>query len=377
MKKTDIIDEFRRVIQGPRNPYLNRWIADGGRVMGYYCSYVPEEVFLAAGFLPYRMRGAGARDSSDGDAYMSTRVCSFVRHTVTQALRGEMNFLDGAVLLQNCDHIRRAADLFVKKVGIPFHCFLSVPRAPKERLFDWYLEEIRRLRAAIEDHFDIRITDDRLEEAITLHNATRERIGRLYDLRKRTAPPVTGEEALTITTAAHVMPKGQFNALMDDLLAELNSGDGGRARRARVIIIGGEMDVPEFVANIEEQGALSVAELVCFGQRSFGEPIPTGDGDPLERIARHRFFQSPCARMVECFDDQVKTLKDAVRDFSADGIIFQRMKFCDPWAGDGHSMYWAMRDEGIPFLALEREYRVSASGQVGTRIQAFLEQMGK
>ena len=377
MNRDEIIHSFREVIQGPRNAYLDRWVADGGRVMGYYCSYIPEEVFSAAGFLPYRVRGAGARDSSDGDAYMSTRVCSFVRHTITQALRGEFSFLDGTVLLQNCDHIRRAADLFVRKVGIPFHCFLSVPRAPKERLFRWYLDEIRRLQAAMEAHFELEITDQKLEEAIALHNATRERIARLYDLRKRKAPPVTGEEALTVTTAAHLMPKDQFNALMDELLAELDSGDGGRTHRARVIIIGGEMDSPEFVASIEEQGALSVAELVCFGQRTFGDPIPAGDGEPLERIARHRFFQSPCARMVECFDDQVNTLKDAVREFGADGIIFQRMKFCDPWAGDAHSLYWTMRKEGIPFLALEREYRASSSGQVGTRIQAFLEQMGK
>lgn len=81
--------------------------------------------------------------------------------------------------------------------------------------------------------------------------------------------------------------------------------------------------------------------------------------------------------MVECFDDQVAALKDTVREFNADGIIFQRMKFCDPWAGDGHNLYWRMKEEGIPFLGLEREYLTPASGQVKTRVQAFLEQMGK
>jgi len=137
------------------------------------------------------------------------------------------------------------------------------------------------------------------------------------------------------------------------------------------------MDNPDFLAGIEQQGALSVAEVVCFGQRSFGDPIPDGAGDPLERIARHRFFQVPCARMVECFDQQVAMLKDTVREFRADGIIFQRMKFCDPWAGDAHNLYWRMRKEGIPFLALDREYQVPASGQVKTRVQAFLEKIGK
>ncbi len=377
MDKDSILETFREVIEGPRNAYLDEWLADDGRVMGYYCSYIPEEIFSAAGFLPYRIRGAGTEDSSDGDAYMSARICTFVRHTMTLALRGELDFLSGAVLLQNCDHIRRAADLFVKKVRPPFYCFLSVPRAPRERLFSWYLEELGRLRAEIEAHFGIEITDSKLEEAIALHNDGRERVRRLYDLRKREAPPITGEEALTVTTAAHLMPRDRFNSLMDDLLDHLESSPGNNSHRARVIITGSEMDSPDYLANIEGQGALSVAELVCFGQRSFGDPIPEGEGPPLERIARHKFFQTPCARMVECFDEQVAALKDAVREYNADGIVFQRMKFCDPWAGDAHSLYWTMKREGIPLLALEREYRVTAAGQVKTRVQAFLEQMGK
>jgi len=377
MGRSEVLRAFQEVIEGPRNVYLDGWVGAGGRVMGYYCSYIPEEIFTAAGFLPYRIRGAGSEDSSDGDAYMSARVCTFVRHTISLALRGELDFLNGVVLMQNCDHIRRAGDLFLKKVKVPFFSLLSVPRVPKERLFDWYLSELKRLKAEIEAHFGLTITDQNLEEAITLHNATRERIQSLYELRKRDAPPITGEEALTVTVAAHLIPRDQFNALMDDLLPDLENAKASSSHRARVIIIGGELDTPEYVAGIEQQGALSVAEVVCFGQRSFGELIPSGADDPLERIARHRFFQTPCARMVECFDEQVSTIKDTVRDFNADGIIFQRMKFCDPWAGDGHNLYWRMKEEGIPFLGLEREYLVPASGQVKTRVQAFLEQMGK
>jgi benzoyl-CoA reductase/2-hydroxyglutaryl-CoA dehydratase subunit BcrC/BadD/HgdB len=377
MKKDEILSTFREVIQGPRNPYLDEWVDSGKKVMGYYCSYIPEEIFTAAGFLPYRLRGAGSSDCSDGDAYMSARVCTFVRHTVSLGLRGELSFLDGVVLAQNCDHIRRAADLFKTKVRVPFYSFLSIPRAPKERLFDWYLSELKRLKTEIEEHFKINITDRKLDDAIALHNAARERVGRLYELRKRDAPPLTGEEALTVTIAAHLMPLEQFNKLMDGLLAGLEKEKGISNYRARVILAGSEMDNPEYLAGIEQQGALSVAEVVCFGQRSLGDLIDTGGGSPLERIARHRFFQVPCARMVECFDDYVAMLKDTLREFKADGIVFQRMKFCDPWAGDGHNLYWRMKGEGIPFLGLDREYQVPASGQVKTRVQAFLEQMGK
>jgi benzoyl-CoA reductase/2-hydroxyglutaryl-CoA dehydratase subunit BcrC/BadD/HgdB len=377
MGKEEILKTFREVIEKSTNAYLDRWRNDGGKVMGFYCSYIPEEIFTAADFMPYRLRGAGSKDSSDGDAYMSIRVCSFVRHTMSLALRNELEFLDGVVLLQNCDHIRRAGDLFEKKVHVPFYTMLSVPRVPKDRLFGWYVEELQRLISEMEAHFGLAVTDEKLEEAIVLHNDTRERIKRLYEMRKRDAPPVTGEEALVITIAAHLMPRDQFNTLVDQLLDSLDGMNGNDSYRARVIITGSEFDSPEFVSGIEQAGALSVAEVACFGQRSFGDLIPLDGESPLERIARHKFFQGPCARMVECFEDQVTMLKDTVSQFNADGIIFQRMKFCDPWAGDGHSLYWRMKEEGIPFIGLEREYQVPASGQVQTRVQAFLEQMGR
>ncbi|MBM4443992.1 MAG: 2-hydroxyacyl-CoA dehydratase [Chloroflexi bacterium] len=377
MSKDDILATMQAAIEKPRNAYLDQWVAEGRKVMGYYCSYIPEELFSAAGLLPYRLRGAGSDSSAEGDAYMSARVCTFVRHTISLALRGELDFLDGVVLAQNCDHIRRAGDLFRKKVRPSFYGFLSIPRAPKERVFDWYLAELRRLKAELEAHYSRAITSQSLEEAIALHNATRERIARLYELRKRESPPVTGREALTVTVAAHVMPRARFNELMDDLLADLEQAKGNGGYRARVIVTGGVMDEPEYLATVEKQGALSVAELVCFGQRSFGNPIESGPGDPLERIARQRFFQVPCARMVECFDDQVSELMRRMKEYRADGIIFQRMKFCDPWAGDGHNLYWRMKEAGIPFLSLDREYQVAAAGQVKTRVQAFMEQMGK
>jgi benzoyl-CoA reductase/2-hydroxyglutaryl-CoA dehydratase subunit BcrC/BadD/HgdB len=81
--------------------------------------------------------------------------------------------------------------------------------------------------------------------------------------------------------------------------------------------------------------------------------------------------------MVECFDEQFSELVSRIGEYRADGVIFQRMKFCDPWAGDGHNLYWRMKEAGIPFLSLDREYQVAAAGQVKTRVQAFMEQMGK
>ena len=61
MGKNELLKTFQEVIQKPRNAYLDEWINSGNKVMGYYCSYIPEELFTAAGFLPSASgaRGAG------------------------------------------------------------------------------------------------------------------------------------------------------------------------------------------------------------------------------------------------------------------------------------------------------------------------------
>ncbi len=376
MEKREILNKFREVIASPRNEYLDRWVGSGRKVVGYYCSYIPEEIITAAGILPYRIRGAGSSDTSRADTYLSARLCTFVRHGVNLALEGKFDFLDGVILANTCDHVRRAADVWNKKIKIPFREFLSIPRTHEEHVFDWYKGETARLVKNLESHFSVELDEAKLKAAVALHNETRKLLGQLSSLRKAQRPPVTGVDALTVSVAAHLMPKEDFNPMLEHFLSELDGADGPASYRGRLILTGGEFDEPEYLKNIEEQGGLVVAEDVCFGTRSFSGPVRE-DGDIMDDILSRYLYHIPCARMVGQFPKRVEHLKELVKDFKADGVVFQRMKFCDPWASDAHSLQWRLKEEKIPLLILDREYGVSAAGQVKTRVQAFLEKMGK
>jgi benzoyl-CoA reductase/2-hydroxyglutaryl-CoA dehydratase subunit BcrC/BadD/HgdB len=172
------------------------------------------------------------------------------------------------------------------------------------------------------------------------------------------------------------MPKEKVNWMLDELFAEIEERRIDGNYRARLVIAGGELDEPEYLSNIEEQGGLSVAEDVCFGARYFWDLVKE-EGDPMENIARRYFFHIPCARMVGGFSQRVEFLKQLVNDFKADGIVFQEIKFCQPWEGEAHNIRWRLKKEGIPVLMLEREYHALAAGQVKTRVQAFMENLGK
>lgn len=372
----EILREVRTLIRGISNRHVEAWKASGKPVVGYFCHYVPREVILAAGALPLRLRGAGSEDSSSGDAYLSGRLCTFARHVMSLAIDGHYDFLDGEVSSNSCDHVRRSADVFCKKTGIGFHGFLSVPRHPRESLYGYYLEELRKLLAGMEEHFGVRAGPDDLRNAIRQLNANRERLRVINEMRAPERPKLTGAEALSIHIASQVMPPEAFADLADRLIDALSQRTGLDTSRARLVMVGAELDEPEYLEAVESQGALVVGDLLCFGARSVLAPIDADADDPLDAIGRAYFFSSSCARMIGDFPNRWEELKGLVEKVRADGVVFERIIFCDPWGADLHNiLHRVEKEKAFPVLSLTREYNIVPTGQVKTRVQAFVEKL--
>lgn len=368
--------EINGLIRGHTNRHVDEWKASGRPVVGYFCHYMPRELILAAGALPLRLRGAGSEDCSTGDAFMSGRICTYVRHVMSLALEGHYDFLDGEVSTNTCDHVRRAADLFTKKTGIAFHGFLSVPRSPRESLYGYYLTEMRKLLTGMEAHFGVQIGPDDLRKAVRIMNENRRRMRTIDRMRLADRPKLSGAEALSVHIASHVLPPDAFAGLADRLIEALRNRPGLESPRGRLVLIGAELDEPAYVEAVESQGALVVADSLCFGSRSVLEAIDEDAPDPLDAIGRAYFFSSSCARMIGDFPRRWDELRKLMEDARADGAVFERVIFCDPWGGELHNILHRAKKEGaFPLLSLTREYNIVATGQVRTRVQAFVEKI--
>jgi len=360
------------------NPALQAWKAQGGKVVGYFCSMLPEELLMAAGLLPFRMRATGSTDNEAADAYFSNLNCTFPRHCLSVGLEGGFEFLDGVVCLNSCDHIRRLYDVWRRHVPTGFIEFVTLPRQTGPDQIAWYTEEFRQLQAKLERHFDVRITPEALWQAIKLANETRRLQRQLYELRKRERPPLTGAEALTVMVAGTAMPKVEYNALLRTLLGDLQARETTGSYRARLMVTGGILDDPAWVRAVEEVGGLVVADITCFGARLMWEDIDESVSDPLAALARYYLADRPsCPRL---YDKQAQRSHFAIemcRTFGCDGIIGEKLMFCDQWNIEHYLLDTDLKAAGIPFLSLERTYLTSATGQLKTRVQAFIETMGK
>lgn len=345
--------------------------------MGYFCSAVPEEIITAASLLPFRMRATGSTSTELSDAYFSSINCSFPRHCFNIALAGGFDCLDGVVCINSCDNIRRIYDNWKRQLPNTFLHIMGLPRKTGEPQVEWYREEIDNLKKILEKHFGVKITDERLWEAIKLHNKTRRLQRRLYDLRKKSNPPITGAETLAAIVAGTAMPKEQYNVSLTELLDELSKTKGLSDYRARLLLMGGILDNPAFVKVIEDQGGLVVTDSLCFGSRILWNDVDETTKDPITALARYYVAERPsCPRVFGDYERRIGFIKDMIRDFKVDGVILERLAFCDHWGFEQSTIENDLRESNIPFLILDREYILSGVGQLRTRVQAFLETLG-
>lgn len=360
------------------NPALQSWKQLGGKVVGFFCSAVPEELIVAAGLLPFRMRATGSTGTEESDAYFSNINCSFPRHCFNLALIGDFEFLDGIICLNSCDHVRRIYDNWKRYVPTDFVEIMSLPRQTGPDQIKWYRDELAILGEKLEKHFDVNIDDESVGKAIRLLNETRRLQRQFYELRKQDNPPITGAEALAVMVAGTAMPKDQYNQLMRDLLEELAGQRGPGTHRARLMIVGGILDDPIYIGIIEDQGGLVVTDSTCFGTRIMWEQVDERASDPIEALARYYLAERPgCPRMYGEQEHRSQFVRDLYHEFNCDGIIGERLMFCDQWLLEHFMLDHDLEKEKIPFLKLDREYIASGTGQLRTRVQAFLETMGK
>jgi len=372
-------EEITKLSETLSNPYVESWKREGRKVVGYPCTYVPEEIIYAAGILPFRLRGTGCVGTSLADTWLvRTANCSFARSILELALTGEYDFLDGVVFNNGCDHTRRAYDNWRAQEKTPaFMHMLPVPHVITDDGLQWYREEVAAFVQNLEKSFGVRVKDESLREAIRVYNETRTLLKQLYELRTKKAPPITGAETLKIVIASVSMPRDKYNQLLKESLNEISRREGISDYRARLMIVGSVNDDPALVELIEDIGGLVVADTLCFGARLFWD-LDEEMGDPMDSITARYYYHIPCPRMYGAHAERLEFTMNAAREAGVDGVILQAIKFCDLHGVENVLLQKALEKEGIPTLKLEREYGPLAdTGRFRTRVQAFLEQMGR
>ncbi len=201
------------------------------------------------------------------------------------------------------------------------------------------------------------------------------------EYRKEDNPRITGYEYHILSLITYCCPKSLIIDKLRYTAEELKTRepDAKKNFRAKIVVVGSEMDDPDFTSLIEDSGALVVADRYCFGSMPGREEIIIDpEKDVLTQICEHYLKTSQCPRFMSHAKVQERRdfVKQLVDEYHADGVLYEQLKFCVYWGYErALASYVLLNDYGVPTAAVDRQYTASASGQLRTRVQAFVESL--
>jgi benzoyl-CoA reductase subunit C len=344
----------------------------GGKVLGFFCCYAPEEIIHAAGALPVRITGEN-RDVSKSAAHLQSYCCSLARTGLDMALDGTLSFLDGTVFVHTCDTMQRLSDIWRLNAGFAVHADIVIPvRFETDPAWDYMVAELSSFKDKLSELLGP-IDDAAIAESIKLYNRNRALLSEVYDLRRANPGVLPYDQALWIVASSALMEKSEHNALVEEILADLKSASPpAQDGKVPLFGIGSVMDQWDFLKMLEESGATFVDDDFCDGHRYFDAPARE-DLAPVEAIARRLWDRKTCPCKHAPSKERAKCIVDEARASGAKGAIFFQFKFCEPHAFDYPHVKKALDEAGIPSLNLEIEQGSVSIEQMRTRVGALVE----
>lgn len=318
--------------------------------------------------------------------YMSSYLCGYSKALVERGIEGGYNHLNALIGSESCSEMNRCYEhfellnlvdndkFFVSIADIPFKIMPHTIKHYKRQLQTKVLDKLR-------DVYGVDVSEKAMRKAVEEHNEVCRLITEIGEYRKEENPRITGYEFHVICLVSYVCPKYLIIDKLRETAEELKTREPDEKinYRAKIVVVGSEMDDPDFTKLMEESGALVVADRYCFGSLPGREEIQlSDDGDVLEEIILHYMKTSECPRYMS--HDKVEGRKEYVRklvnDYHAEGVIYEQLKFCEYWGYErALASHIITNDFGIPSVSVDRQYTANASGQLRTRVQAFVESL--
>lgn len=377
---------FENLLDNPDNALVKQAKAEGGLAVGYTCYHIPEPLLNVGNCFSVRLRAPRTGSLDIATYYMSNYTCEYARALVERGIEGGYQFLDALAGVDACSMMNRAMEHFeILKVNTNPNFFVShcdIPYKIESYTLDSYVKQMRlRVLDRLTANYGVDTSDAAIRKAVEEHNEVCRIIFEIGQMRKADNPVITGYEFHILNLVTYTCPKGLILPYLRETLEELKERqpDLKPAFRAKVAVVGSEIDDPGFTKLVESCGALVVSDRYCFGSTPGREVIELKDDeDALTQICLHVMKHSECARYIA--DDKVQQRRDTAdrlaKEYNADGIIYEQMKYCDYWGFERALVSHIMKEEyGWPVLSVDRLYNIGVSGQLRTRVQAFVESL--
>lgn len=384
MKDLKHLIYFENLLQDANNELIAQAKSEGKRCVAYVCENVPEPLLNLAGTFSIRLRAPRTGSMEMATYYLTSFLCEYSRALLERAIEGGFKFADCIITPDGCTMMNRCVEnmelLKTMDKEKFFYEYMEIPMKCDDNGLNLYtLQCTNHILKPLAENFAIDVSDAAIRESVRRHNRICELIRAIGDFRKEENPRITGYEFHIITLATYAAPQDMLIEKLEETLEELKTREPEPKNpfRARVVVVGSEIDDVDFVKLVEETGAYVCADRFCYGSLPGGVPIELNDAeDALTQVCRHYMTHSQCPRYMDMpkMLGRREYVNALAKEYNADGIIYEQIKFCDPWAYERMvGSHVLQHDFGYPVLSVDRPYTIAGSGQMRTRVQAFVE----
>lgn len=357
----------------------------GARVLGYFCSNIPEEIIVALELIPVRLcRGGDVRLVEVGSRYVSTKNCVFIRESLGLFAEGTDPYLknsDMIAVAATCMQMYRLGELIQEYFNRkPF--ILGVPRnfyLPEGK--EYFRFELENFTERLEKACGRQLKPEALRESIALFNDIRDTISRIYRFQSLDSEPLRWRDVFETIQAGFYLDRFQYRSLLKELLQELESVKDEGAAAARDerprLLLAGTIIAPgdiKLIDIIEKLGGRVVADDLCSGLRPLTH-VNVKDCS-IGGIADAYMDRVPCGSLPYLLsletDRRLANMSDLIGKYNVEGIIYHTLRYCDPFTFKAVETKKFFQDKAA-FLEIHTEYAPVDVESLRTRIEAFLE----
>ena len=365
------MEQFKEMVKN-RHEYAKAWKArTGGKVLGYYETYFPEEIAYAAGVLPVRMLSEHAPDIiSHKYVYASCYVASDL---VNLYLTGRYDYVDGLVNVEGCQWMFNAFEVAMNTDPNLFTHYLFLPDYTDAYTSkDVLRSELDVFKRKMEEWTGRTITDADLDRAIDVYNTNRRLLRRISELRKADRPLLFGAEAMYINLASQVTDKAEMNVILEKYIVELENRTPGEDR-IRLMLVGSETFDAHLEELVEELGANVVIDELDNGTSYFwNEVIP--QKDRLMALSL-RYLERPHNPIKDNnWRRRPQHIFELTEDYHVDGVLVVKQIYCHLHGTDNYAVWKILRERNIPFHFFERDMTMPVE-ETAQRLDAFLNML--
>jgi benzoyl-CoA reductase subunit C len=367
-----VLDRLRDALDDGEYPTVRQWRAGGGKVLGHFQVYFPEEIAHAGGLLPIKVRGAGI-EARQAEARFGSYLCSIVKTSLELALSGRLE-LDMFVAPPICDAARNLAAVWGRNTAYPCEILYLPQNANSAHAVDYLRHEYDRLRREIEAIAGRAITDDDLRRSIRVFNENRRLLRQLYAIKRQRPWLLPVDEAYVLTAIGGCMPREEHNALLGAVLPQIEARRARAQDRLRVVFEGGFCEQPPIdLLRAIAQSCYVVDDDLLIGLRWILDDVETS-GDPLRQLADAYLNHSSYSPVQhDLRKPKERMLIDRVKGSGASAVIVTAAKMCEPGLDEQVAYAKALDEAGIPYFISEFEERMTSFDSLQIQLETFVE----